>query len=70
MHKLSRVGFKTADSILLNLEQQNIDNPDKFKFKFDYDLNILSKDKSLGWENRCRKKGLFGKEFQFILELR
>jgi len=36
--KLSRVGFKTTDSILLNLEQQNIDNPDKFKFKFDYDL--------------------------------
>lgn len=36
--KLSRVGFKTADSILLNLEQQNIENPDKFKFKFDYDL--------------------------------
>ena len=36
--KLSRVGFKTADSILLNLEQQNIENPDKFKFKFDYEL--------------------------------
>lgn len=34
--KLSRVGFKTADSILLNLEQQSKDNPEKFKF--DYDL--------------------------------
>ena len=36
--KLSRIGFKTADSILLNLEEQNKLNPDKFKFKFDYDL--------------------------------
>lgn len=36
--KLSRVGFKTADSILLNLEEQNKLNPDKFNFKFNYDL--------------------------------
>ena len=36
--KLSRIGFKTADSILLNLEEQNKLCPDKFKFKFNYDL--------------------------------
>lgn len=33
--KLSRVGFKTADSILLNLEEQSKENPDKFTFDFD-----------------------------------
>lgn len=36
--ELSRVAFKTADSILLNIEKMNNDNPTKYKFKFNYEL--------------------------------
>lgn len=38
--KLSRVGFKTADSVLLNLQENNKLHPDKFKFSFDYELKF------------------------------
>lgn len=38
--ELSRVGFKTADSILLNIQELNRKNPDKYKFNFDYELKF------------------------------
>lgn len=40
---LSRVGFKTADSILLNIEKLNNEEPDKYKFKFDFELKVSVK---------------------------
>lgn len=35
---LSRIGFKTADDILLNCEKLNLESPNKYKFKFDFKL--------------------------------
>lgn len=35
---LSRIAFKTADSILLNIERLNKENPNKYKFGFDFEL--------------------------------
>lgn len=36
--QLSRVGFKTADGVLLNIEKMNKENPSQYKFKFDNEL--------------------------------
>lgn len=39
---LSRIGFKTADAILLSLENETINNPNKLKFRFNNKLKDSS----------------------------